>query len=124
IAGEPLVVDLDVAEDGPVSIRVVHLGAPLSPDGAETLRRAFDSKLGRDTRLVDVAVPPAAFTRELGDLSFMAGVAAAVRSTAGVPAVSACVVAPPAHASAADADLMRAVEAVLQTHPRVTRLRG
>jgi len=123
-AGEPLMVDIGVAEDGPLRIRVVHLGAPLSADGAETFRRAVHSKLERETRLVDVAVPTAPFTRDGGDLSFIAGVSAAVRSTAGVPAVNVCVIAPPKGATEANAELTRAVEAVLDTHPRVTRLPG
>jgi uncharacterized hydrophobic protein (TIGR00271 family) len=123
IAGEPLVVDIGVAEDGPFRIRVVHLGAPLSADGAETFGRALNSKFGRDTRLVDVAVPTTPFTRDGGDLSFMAGISGAIRSTASVPGVNVCVVVPE-RAAEADAELMRAVEAVLKTHPRVTRLPG
>ncbi len=121
--GEPLVVDIGVAEDGPLRLRVVHLGAPLSADGAETFRRAVNARLGRETSFVDVAVPTAPFTRDGGDLSFVAGVSAVVSSTAGVPAMHVCVVAPE-RASEADAELVRAVEAVLQTHPRVKRLPG
>jgi hypothetical protein len=123
IAGEPLAVDIGLAEDGPLPVRVVHLGAPLSADGAETFRRAVSSRFRLETRLVDVAVPTAPFTREGGDLSFLAGVSAAVRSSAEVPAVNVCVVAPERPAGA-DVELTRAVEAVLETHPRVTRLSG
>lgn len=123
IAGEPLAVDVGVAEDGPLRIRVVHLGTALNADAAETFRRALGAKLGRATRLVDVAVPTAAFTRDAGDMPFMAGVSTAVRASAGVSAVSVCVVAP-AKPRDADADFVRALEAVLLSHPRVTRVSG
>ncbi len=124
IAGAPLVVDIGLADGGPVRVRIVHLGQPLSADGAEAFRRAIDARLGRETRLVDVAVPTAPFTREGGDLSFIAGVSAAVRSTAGIPAVHVCVVAPRASAAGADAELAHAVDAVLEAHPQVARQSG
>jgi hypothetical protein len=119
-AGEPLSVDIGVAHDGPLRVRVVHLGAALSEDGAETFRRAVGTRFRRETRLVDVAVPTTPLTREGGDLSFIAAVAAAVRSSAEVAAVNVCVAAPE-RLTGADAELARALDAVVKAHPRVMR---
>lgn len=127
-AGDPLVVDLGTAETGPLRIRVVHLGEPLSSDGAETLRRAVGTALGRDAQLIDVAVPSAELTREGGDLQLVARVASGVRATAGVPSVSVCVVQPAepreGRAARADVELARALDGALAVHPRVTASTG
>jgi hypothetical protein len=93
-AGEPLAIDIGTGVPGPLRIRVVHLGPALSPDGAETLRRAIESELGREVQLVDVAVPVVELTRQEGDLKLVARVASGVRATAGIPEVHVCVARP------------------------------
>jgi uncharacterized hydrophobic protein (TIGR00271 family) len=128
-AGEPLGVDLDTSDAAPLRVRVLHLGATLGADTLETLRRAATRELGRPVDVVDVAVPQAAVTRELGDLAFVARVAAAVRATASVEAVSVCVVRPaePARGrrpAAAELALAQALDEVLAVHPRVTTTLG
>jgi len=37
VVGDPLVIDIGTTVDGPLRIRVVHLGSPLSADTIETL---------------------------------------------------------------------------------------
>ncbi|HVU05512.1 MAG TPA: DUF389 domain-containing protein [Polyangiaceae bacterium] len=128
-AGEALVIDVGTAESGPLRIRVVHIGAALGADGAEMLERSIESGLGRKARLVDVAVPSGELTRADGDLALVAKVSAAVRATAGVPAVSVCVVrpatpSPGASSSPADLELARALDEALAGDPRVRRTDG
>jgi len=128
-AGEPLVVDVGTSDTGPLRIRVVHLGAALASDTLETLQRASARGLGREVAVIDVPVPAASVTREGGDLSFVARVSSAVRATAGVAAVSVCVVQPAEpergrRTPAAEADLARALDEVLALHPRVATTRG
>ncbi len=128
-AGEPLVINVGTAETGPLRIRVVHIGQALSTDGSEALRRAVESGLDREARLVNVAVPPGELTREGGDLALVAKVASAVRATAGVPSISVCVLRPEPPAPAktpvpSDLELARALEQALAAHPRVTTTAG
>jgi uncharacterized hydrophobic protein (TIGR00271 family) len=124
-AGEPLAIDIGTAELGALRIRVVHLGAPLNADGAETLRHAIESSLGRDAQLVDVAVPLAEVTRQEGDLQLVQKVASGIRATAGIPEVSVCVARPAGSGrgrrpAPADVKLARALDEMLAIHPRVT----
>jgi uncharacterized hydrophobic protein (TIGR00271 family) len=127
-AGKPVAVDIGTGDAGPLHLRVVHLGAPLSQDGAEALRRAIESALGRETRLVDAAVPAMELDRAGGDLSFVARVSAGVRAAAGAPAVSVCVTRPEERvrraAAGANTELARALDEVLASHPRVTAVPG
>jgi len=48
--GDALAVDLDAATASSLRLRIVHLGTPLSRDGAETLRQAIGARLARDVR--------------------------------------------------------------------------
>lgn len=128
-AGAPLVIDVGTAPDGPLRIRVVHLGASVSADTLETLRRAAVTGLSREVAIVDVAVPSVPLTRADGDLTFVARVSSGVRATAGVPIVSVCVVRPaepprPGRPSAPDRELATALDPVFATHPRVTTVTG
>ncbi|MFM2420088.1 MAG: hypothetical protein RL385_4811, partial [Pseudomonadota bacterium] len=128
-AGEPLVVDLGTSGTGPLRIRVVHLGATVAAETLETLQRATARELGREVAIIDVAVPAAAVTRDGGDLPFVARVSSAVRATAGVAAVSVCVVRPaePDHGRrtpVAEVELARTLDEILSQHPRVTTTRG
>ena len=124
-AGEALAVDIGTAEPGPLQVRVVHLGPALGKDGAEGLRRALQSKLAREVKLVDVAVPTKELTREAGDLEFVAQMAAGVRATVGVSDVTVCLVRPaePVRGQSpapAEVELTRVVDETLAAHPRVT----
>ena len=128
-SGAPLVIDIGTAEDGPLRIRVVHLGSPIAAETLETLRRVAGTGLGREVLIVDVAVPASVLTREGGDLPFVAHVSTGVRATAGVPAVNVCVVRPaeperPRRVPAADIELAAALDPVLASHPRVTTTTG
>jgi uncharacterized hydrophobic protein (TIGR00271 family) len=123
-AGEPLVIDVDTADDGPLRIQVIHLGLPLSADAAETMRLAIGQRLGRDVRMSGVAVPAVELTRQDGDLALVARVASGLRVTAGVPEVRVCVVRPAEPAAgrkpaAADVALARALDDAFAAHPRV-----
>jgi hypothetical protein len=125
-AGAPLVVDVGTSHTGPLRVRVVHLGADLSADGVEAVRRAVETQLGRPVQLVDVGVPTTELTRQEGDLSFIARVSSAVRLTAGVAAINVCVVRPSEpprgrKVPPAELELSRCINEVLSIHPRVTR---
>jgi uncharacterized hydrophobic protein (TIGR00271 family) len=127
--GQPLLVDVGTSGPGPLQLGIVHFGTPLSPDGADTLRRALESALDRDVRLADVAIEKGELTRRSGDLRFIASVASGVRASAPVAAVSVCVVRPRSTAggrepSPADVELARALDEVLGSHPRVTTTTG
>jgi uncharacterized hydrophobic protein (TIGR00271 family) len=128
-AGEPLAVDIGTSDSGALRIRVVHLGAPLSADGAETLRRVIESGLGREAQLVDVAVPVVTLTRQEGDFQMIARLASAVRATAGVPEVSVCVTRPAGpvrgrRLASTDIKFASAMDEVLAIHPRITTTIG
>ncbi len=97
-SGPALAVEFGTAEQGPLSVRVVHLGAPLGPDGVDTLRRALGRGLGREVRMVDVAVPTEQHTRANGDLRLVALVARGAAALATVPGSSVCVTRPGADA--------------------------
>jgi uncharacterized hydrophobic protein (TIGR00271 family) len=128
VAGKPLAIDVGTAEDVSLTLRVVHLGPPLGSDADETLRKAIDTALERRTALVDIAVPPEELSRRAGDLSFVARVSSAIRATAGISAVSVCVVEPPVpdgkEAKSADVELARVVGELLAAHPRVEKKAG
>jgi uncharacterized hydrophobic protein (TIGR00271 family) len=123
-AGEPSAIDVGTMSDEVVSLRIVHLGTPLSADGAEAVQLAVESVLERKLRLLDVAVPAAELTRKDGDLAFIANVSAGLRDTREVPGLSVCVVRPenPAaarQAPAAETELAAALKQAFSTHPRV-----
>jgi uncharacterized hydrophobic protein (TIGR00271 family) len=129
VAGEPIAVDLATNEEGPLSVRVVHLGRPLGADGVDTLQRALSSGFGRQVRLVDVAIPATELGRAEGDLWFVARVAAGVRALAGVPESSVCVTRPADAArdrkpNPAELELGRTLDETLAAHPRVTTTPG
>jgi len=128
-AGEPAAIDLGTLGEGPVPIRIVHLGSALSADGAEAVRRAIEPALGREVRLVDVAVPQAPLTRDEGDLNFVAKLSSGVRATLDVPGLKLCVIrptpgAPGRRTDGAEAAFEAAADRVLATHPRVTTRSG
>jgi uncharacterized hydrophobic protein (TIGR00271 family) len=128
-AGKPLAIDLGTAEQSALRIRVVHLGAALSADAVETLRRALEARLDRKVQFVEVAAPSTEITREDGDLQFMARVASGARATAGLASVSVCVVQPKAptrgrQLASGDLELTRVLDEALAVHPRVTRTIG
>ena len=129
VVSDPLVIDIDTTVTGPLRIRVVHLGVPLSSDTLETMRRTLNASLRQEATLVDVAVPALPITRQDGDLTFMARVSAGVRATAGLPSVSVCVARPasttsPSGPAQTDAALSAALDSVLATHPNVTTIPG
>lgn len=129
VTGQAIAIDLGTSEESPLGVRVVHLGTPLGADGADTLRRAIASGVGREVRLVDVAIPATELTRADGDLRFVARVAASVRALASVPASSVCVTRPADAAGGrkpypAEAELARALDEILAAHPRVTTTPG
>ncbi|HRC55173.1 MAG TPA: hypothetical protein PKU97_04575, partial [Kofleriaceae bacterium] len=128
-AGAPIVVDLGTSESGPLVIRVVHLGPKVAVEAQEALQRAASRELGREVAIVDVDVPATALTRDFGDLAFVARVSSAVRATAGIAAMSVCVIRPAEpergrRLPAAEVDLARTLDEVLSLHPRVTMTRG
>ncbi len=128
-AGPALAIEVGTAEQGPLSVRVVHLGTPLGPDGADTLRRALGAELGREVRLVDVAVPATELTRADGDLRLVALVARGVQAVASVPGSSVCVTRPAEPAGGpnpdpAEVELTLALDAALRAHPHVTTTAG
>lgn len=82
--GPALAIELGTAEKGPLGVRVVHIGARLGPDGADTLRRALETALGHEVQLVDAAVAATALTRADGDLRLVALVAQGVQTLASV----------------------------------------
>jgi uncharacterized hydrophobic protein (TIGR00271 family) len=128
-SGPALVVELGTAEQGPLSVRVVHLGAPLGPDGVDALRRALGRGLGREVRMVDVAVPAEPLTRADGDLRLVARVARGAAALATVPGSSVCVSHPGADAGSqgsapTEVALTLALDDALAAHPRVTMEAG
>jgi hypothetical protein len=93
-AGEPLTVEVGTGDTGRIRVRVVHLGAALARDGAESLSRGLGAALGREVELVTVAIPEGVLTRSNGDLDFVTRVASAVRASASTADVNVCVVQP------------------------------
>jgi uncharacterized hydrophobic protein (TIGR00271 family) len=123
-SGPALAIELGTAEEGSLSLRVVHLGTPLGLDGADTLRRALGAELSREVRLVDVAVPATELTRVDGDLRLVALVAWGVQALISVPGSSVCVTRPAVAAGGpkpepAEVELTIALDAALRAHPRV-----
>lgn len=128
-AGEPLAIDLGADAGGALRVRVLHFGAPLNPDSAESLGRSLSSTLGREVQLVDVPIPTTPLARGDSDLKFVADVSDAVRATASIAAVNVCVVEPEAASKGRRADqreeeLAATLRKVLATHPRVTTSPG
>jgi uncharacterized hydrophobic protein (TIGR00271 family) len=128
-AGEPLTVEVGTSAEGPLGIRVVHLGAVLAAETLEIVQKVMARELGRAVALNAVAVPSTALTREGGDLQLVAQVASAVRTTTGIAAVQVCVMRPAEpergrRTPAVEVELARALDEVLAHHPRVTTLRG
>lgn len=128
-SGPALAIELGTAEEGPLRLRVVHLGAPLGSDAADTLRRALGKELRREVRLVDVAVPATELTRADGALRLVALVASGVQALASVPGSSVCVTRPTASESGSKPDpveveLTLALDAALEAHPRVSTAAG
>lgn len=128
-AGEPLEIDLDTAAEGPLRVRVAHLGAPLGLAAVEALSRSVGTALSRDVEVVDVAVPDGVLTRDDGDMKLVADVAAGAAATAPIASVGVCVVRPrdpkpPKKPSSADVALGKALDVALSRHPRVTSVTG
>jgi uncharacterized hydrophobic protein (TIGR00271 family) len=127
--GAPLAVDLDTSPEGPLRIRIVHLGAAVTAETVETLQKVTARELGRGVAILDVAIPVAAITRDGGDLNLVARTSSAIRAAAGVAALSVCVSRPAEpqrgqRLPAAEVDLARTLDEVLALHPRVTTIRG
>lgn len=126
--GEPLLIDIDTGESAPLNVRIVHLGAALSPDAIEGLGRSLGAALAREVRIVDVPIPPAPLSRAEGDLSFISDVSAGVRASANVASVNVCVVEPQKKKErrlyGRDQELADTLHRVLATHPRVTTTMG
>ena len=130
-AGLPLVVEMGTSGEGPLRLRVVHLGPPLGADASEVLERSVGGDMGRAVTLTDVAVPSAELTTAEGDLAFVAHVASAARATAAVGAVNVCVLKPPptpvedgGRRPDSDIELGRAIDDALAVHPRVSTSAG
>lgn len=124
-AGDPLTIDVGTNPTGPLRVRVVHLGAALGPDGAESMGRGLGAALNREIELIDVALPTDPLTRSDGDLKFAARVAEGVRSSGSIEDIYVCVVEPrpPARGRRVNADereMAVALHDVLTRHPRVT----
>lgn len=128
-AGEPLLVEADTAASGPLTVRVVHLGPALQPDASESLLRSLAVALGREVRLVDVAVPSTPLSRAGGDLKFVSEVSVGVRASVAASAVNVCVVEPEPAQGKRPVDrraqeLAETLKSVLALHPRVSLARG
>jgi uncharacterized hydrophobic protein (TIGR00271 family) len=123
-AGEPLAVRVDLDGGGSVSITVVHLGAPLSADAIESLRRSVGDAIEREVDVRGIAIPAGPLTRAEGDLRFAASVMSALRESAALADVHVCVVQPPeprrrGRNPASDQDLAQALRPAFAQHPRV-----
>jgi hypothetical protein len=119
------VIDVGTGENGPLQVRVVHLGLALGPDGLESLGRSLGAALSREVQLIDVAIPVEALTRADGDLSFVSRVSANVRASAAIGDVSVCAVQRRApqnrrRVDAREHELADTLRDVLARHPRVT----
>lgn len=57
VVADPPLIDIGTAVDGPLTIRVVHFGGPLSADTLKTLWPTLNTSLRREAARVDVAVP-------------------------------------------------------------------
>jgi hypothetical protein len=129
-SGPALAVELGTAEHGPLSVRVVHLGAPLGPDGVDALRRALGRGLGREVRMVDVAVPTPSRTRaRMGTFGSSRASREGRRPWRPCQGSSVCVTRPGADAgsegsSPAELALTLALDDALAAHPRVTTEAG
>jgi uncharacterized hydrophobic protein (TIGR00271 family) len=123
-AGEALAVRASLDRDGPLRVRVVHIGPPLGQDAREALERGASSALGRPVQVGDAAVPADPLVRGQDDLRLVAAVAAAVRSTQDIESVRVCLSRPVARPTPAEASLARSLEEVLAAHPRVRAVDG
>lgn len=94
VAGAPAAIEVGVAGEEALPVRVVHLGAPLGADAREALERAVQAELDRPVRIADDAIPPSTLTREQGDTEFVARVALAVSAAVRTPTIRACTVRP------------------------------
>lgn len=124
-SGVPLAIELGTEPTGPLALRVTHLGAPISPEAQETLRRAISKELERDVGISALFIPAAPLTREAGDLALVAQVAAALRVAAGLD-LHVCVIRPAERRRVlpADAALATALDVLLAGQPRVTTTTG
>ena len=128
-AGEPLEIEVGAAGSGPLRLRVVHLGAALGADGLESLSRSLAAQLEREVEIVDVAIPSEPITRAAGDLVLTSRLAAGLRDSAAIPALSVCVTQPGPprrrrRVDPRDAELGAALRDLLSGHPRVTTQTG
>jgi uncharacterized hydrophobic protein (TIGR00271 family) len=121
-AGAPLVIDVG-ASGATLAIRVIHLGQGLEAPGREALERSLTEELGRPVTLSSTALPPAALTREGGELRFIAELAPALRASSGIAEISVCAEHPPptnGRRRVDDEAFTSAVRALLAEHPRAT----
>jgi uncharacterized hydrophobic protein (TIGR00271 family) len=128
-AGDPVTIDIRTDAPGPLRVRVVHLGAALGPDAAESIGRSLGAALNREVELIDVAIPVDPLTRSEGDLKFVARVAEGVRSSRSIDDIDVCVVEPrpPGRGRrivAGERELAEAVRDVLSDQPRATTVFG
>jgi uncharacterized hydrophobic protein (TIGR00271 family) len=128
-AGDPVTIDIRADAPGPLRVRVVHLGAALGPDAAESIGRSLGAALNREVELIDVAIPLDPLTRSEGDLKFVARVAEGVRSSRSIDDIDVCVVEPrpPGRGRrivAGEREFAEAVRDVLSDQPRATTVFG
>lgn len=125
-AGAPLAIGLETTGDGSFALRIRHLGAPLGADGLETLRKTLEARFAHPCVITDLAIPATPLTRDDGDLALVGRVADAVRLASDLERIHVCFARPPAPTrgkpSAADVELRRALDSLLQPFPRVTEV--
>lgn len=119
--GAPLSIELGM--EGPLTVRIVHVGRALGPVGVEALQKALAAGLAQPVILREVAVPPEPLTRSESDLSLVTRVVEALRVTRDLEMVRLCVTRPAEtgrkRPSQADTALKQSFEQLLAEYPRV-----
>lgn len=118
-AGEPLSVGVEMPDRQLLRLRIVHIGAPLGPDGVEALRRSLRATLGRDVELVDAALPKGELNSQNGELQFAAALSSAVAAIRGVPNLRLCVTEPEL-SEAKERDVAGSVRQIIPVSPEIT----
>jgi uncharacterized membrane protein len=129
LVGAPLRTEISAEPEAGLTVHVVWLGVALSPDAADSVRRALSARLEREVALRETVIPGAPLDRSAGDAALLAALPDALEASQALPDIAVCVERPPpitrpARGAALDRAFTASMDALLAQHPRVASAPG